>query len=156
MSPVRLKAEILRCSSVELNEGLCLFINELKQQQRELHSADGLFYLCLSIQQVGSGSRHLWRVRLIYQCWPGVLFVASSLNPNNIKNSHFVATTIWNCHTANCSDLQITGKSHTYQSIIIHFPDFCFQPPPSGSHPNEIIKPCWNIHMYCFDCSVPL
>ncbi|XP_072227225.1 zinc finger MYM-type protein 4-like [Leuresthes tenuis] len=48
---VKLKSDVLRCSSAVLNDGLCLFINEVKQLQEEPHSPDSLFYLCLSIQQ---------------------------------------------------------------------------------------------------------
>ncbi|KAM4538846.1 zinc finger MYM-type protein 4-like isoform 2-T2 [Odontesthes bonariensis] len=48
---VQLKSDLLRCSSSALNDGLCLFINEVKQLHGEPHSPDSLFYLCLSIQQ---------------------------------------------------------------------------------------------------------
>ncbi|XP_041867585.1 uncharacterized protein LOC121656583 isoform X2 [Melanotaenia boesemani] len=47
----KLKPDILGCTSAELNNGLCLFIGEVQQQQEEPLSPDRLFYLCLSIQQ---------------------------------------------------------------------------------------------------------
>ncbi|KAM4725564.1 zinc finger MYM-type protein 3-like [Anableps anableps] len=47
----RLEAEMLECSSSELSHGLCLFIREVKHHQGDSCSPDGLFYLCLSIQQ---------------------------------------------------------------------------------------------------------
>ncbi|XP_068431806.1 uncharacterized protein [Clinocottus analis] len=46
-----LDEDVLRCSASELSAGLCRFISEVTQPDGEPHSADGLFYLCLSIQQ---------------------------------------------------------------------------------------------------------
>ncbi|XP_026203996.1 zinc finger MYM-type protein 4-like isoform X1 [Anabas testudineus] len=48
---VKLKENILHCSASELNDGLCLFIREVKRSNGEPYSSDSLFYLCLSIQQ---------------------------------------------------------------------------------------------------------
>uniref|UniRef100_A0A7N8X8L4 DUF3504 domain-containing protein n=1 Tax=Mastacembelus armatus TaxID=205130 RepID=A0A7N8X8L4_9TELE len=42
---------VLCCSAAELSDGLCCFINEVKQPDGEPYAPDGLFYLCLSIQQ---------------------------------------------------------------------------------------------------------
>ncbi|XP_026156664.1 uncharacterized protein LOC113126760 [Mastacembelus armatus] len=43
--------DVLCCSAAELSDGLCCFINEVKQPDGEPYAPDGLFYLCLSIQQ---------------------------------------------------------------------------------------------------------
>uniref|UniRef100_A0A3P8TGH4 TRASH domain-containing protein n=2 Tax=Amphiprion percula TaxID=161767 RepID=A0A3P8TGH4_AMPPE len=48
---VRLRADILRCSAVDLSHGLYRFIKEVKQPDGEPYSPDGLFYLCLGIQK---------------------------------------------------------------------------------------------------------
>ncbi|XP_039978355.1 LOW QUALITY PROTEIN: uncharacterized protein LOC120786776 [Xiphias gladius] len=48
---VGLKEDVLHCSAAELSDGLCRFINEVKQPDGESYSPDSLFYLCLSIQQ---------------------------------------------------------------------------------------------------------
>ncbi|XP_078810930.1 uncharacterized protein LOC101157550 isoform X2 [Oryzias latipes] len=50
-SAVKLKADILGCSSSELNESLRLFVREMKQRNGEPYSPDRLFYLCLCIQK---------------------------------------------------------------------------------------------------------
>ncbi|KAF6730544.1 Zinc finger MYM-type protein 4 [Oryzias melastigma] len=50
-SAVTLKADILGCSSSELNESLCLFIKEMTRRNGEPYSPDRLFYLCLCIQK---------------------------------------------------------------------------------------------------------
>uniref|UniRef100_A0A8C2Z5T8 TRASH domain-containing protein n=1 Tax=Cyclopterus lumpus TaxID=8103 RepID=A0A8C2Z5T8_CYCLU len=46
-----LDQDVLRCSASELSDGLCCFIREVKRPDGEPYSPDGLFYLCLSIQQ---------------------------------------------------------------------------------------------------------
>nr|XP_029135785.1 zinc finger MYM-type protein 4-like [Labrus bergylta] len=48
---VTLKEEILHCSAMELSDGLCGFIKEVKQPDGAPYPYDKLFYLCLSIQQ---------------------------------------------------------------------------------------------------------
>ncbi|RVE66764.1 hypothetical protein OJAV_G00110630 [Oryzias javanicus] len=50
-SAVTLKADILGCSSSELNESLCLFIKEMTRRNGEPYTPDRLFYLCLCIQK---------------------------------------------------------------------------------------------------------
>ncbi|XP_029976245.1 uncharacterized protein LOC115409280 isoform X2 [Salarias fasciatus] len=50
-SAVMLKEEVLHCSAEELSEGLCCFINEVKQASGEPQTPDKLFYFCLCIQQ---------------------------------------------------------------------------------------------------------
>ncbi|XP_047461601.1 zinc finger MYM-type protein 4-like [Mugil cephalus] len=48
---VTFKEDVLSCSTAELSNGLCLFIHEAKLPDGESYSPDGLFHLCLSIQQ---------------------------------------------------------------------------------------------------------
>ncbi|XP_037548989.1 zinc finger MYM-type protein 4-like [Nematolebias whitei] len=48
---VTLKADLLACSSADLDVGLCLFIREVAQQRGRPVSPDHIFYLCLCIQQ---------------------------------------------------------------------------------------------------------
>ncbi|XP_041811390.1 uncharacterized protein LOC121619625 isoform X2 [Chelmon rostratus] len=48
---VTLNEDVLRSSATELSDGLCCFITEAKRPNGEPYSPDGLFYLCLSIQQ---------------------------------------------------------------------------------------------------------
>ncbi|XP_054619771.1 zinc finger MYM-type protein 4 [Dunckerocampus dactyliophorus] len=49
--PLVLKDDILRCTTAELSYGLCCFVAEVKRPNGERYSPDGLFYLCLGIQQ---------------------------------------------------------------------------------------------------------
>ncbi|XP_047200190.1 uncharacterized protein LOC118124568 [Hippoglossus stenolepis] len=51
LDPVSFKENVLLCSAAELSDGLCCFVNEVKQADGEPHPPDSLFYLCLSIQQ---------------------------------------------------------------------------------------------------------
>ncbi|XP_034057491.1 uncharacterized protein LOC117536655 isoform X1 [Gymnodraco acuticeps] len=48
---VTFNKDILRCSAAELSDSLCRFITEVKRPDGEPYPPDGLFYLCLSIQQ---------------------------------------------------------------------------------------------------------
>ncbi|XP_029298586.1 LOW QUALITY PROTEIN: uncharacterized protein LOC115015426 [Cottoperca gobio] len=48
---VTLNKDVLRCSATELSGGLCCFITEVKRPDGAPYPPDGLFYLCLSIQQ---------------------------------------------------------------------------------------------------------
>ncbi|PWA16810.1 hypothetical protein CCH79_00017831, partial [Gambusia affinis] len=45
------RSDVLRCSSSELSDGLFLFIREAELREEDSGSPDGLFFLCLSIQQ---------------------------------------------------------------------------------------------------------
>ncbi|XP_014851727.1 PREDICTED: uncharacterized protein LOC106923279 isoform X2 [Poecilia mexicana] len=45
------RSDILRCSSSELSDGLFLFIREAELPEEDSCPPDGLFFLCLSIQQ---------------------------------------------------------------------------------------------------------
>ncbi|XP_053302208.1 uncharacterized protein LOC128461349 isoform X1 [Pleuronectes platessa] len=51
LDPVSFQENVLLCSASELSDGLCCFVNEVKQDDGQPHPPDGLFYLCLSIQQ---------------------------------------------------------------------------------------------------------
>ncbi|KAM9339823.1 zinc finger MYM-type protein 4-like [Symphorus nematophorus] len=48
---VTFNEDVLLCSAIELNDGLCCFITEVKRPDGEPYAPDHLFYLCLSIQQ---------------------------------------------------------------------------------------------------------
>ncbi|KAK5883248.1 hypothetical protein CesoFtcFv8_019600 [Champsocephalus esox] len=48
---VTFNKDILRCSAAELSDSLCRFITEVKRPDGEPYPPDGLFHLCLSIQQ---------------------------------------------------------------------------------------------------------
>nr|XP_014352652.1 PREDICTED: zinc finger MYM-type protein 4 isoform X1 [Latimeria chalumnae] len=48
---VKLKEDLLSCTSAELSYGLCQFIREVRRPNGEEYKPDSIFYLCLSIQQ---------------------------------------------------------------------------------------------------------
>ncbi|XP_073668896.1 zinc finger MYM-type protein 4 isoform X3 [Paramisgurnus dabryanus] len=48
---MRLKEDLLKCSTAELSYGLCRFIAEVRRPNGEKYSPDSIFYLCLGIQQ---------------------------------------------------------------------------------------------------------
>nr|XP_057903889.1 zinc finger MYM-type protein 4 [Doryrhamphus excisus]XP_057903890.1 zinc finger MYM-type protein 4 [Doryrhamphus excisus] len=49
--PLVLKEDILHCTTAELSYGLCRFVAEVTRPNGERYTPDGLFYLCLGIQQ---------------------------------------------------------------------------------------------------------
>ncbi|XP_049319649.1 uncharacterized protein si:ch211-266o15.1 isoform X3 [Astyanax mexicanus] len=50
-SDVSLKEDVLQCSAVELSEGLCRFVTEVRRPNGQVYAPDSVYYLCLGIQQ---------------------------------------------------------------------------------------------------------
>ncbi|XP_030644396.1 zinc finger MYM-type protein 4 [Chanos chanos] len=49
--PMKLKEDMLQCSTAELSYGLYKFVSEVRRPNGESYSPDSIFYLCLGIQQ---------------------------------------------------------------------------------------------------------
>lgn len=85
---VTLNEDVLRSSATELSDGLCCFITEAKRPNGEPYSPDGLFYLCLSIQQARWATLHtvftLSMARCVRVCPPLQTSVCSRIYRNTL------------------------------------------------------------------------